>query len=49
MTRLLAGGEGTTTDFNPMSCHNEIFLHALRMPMIGDEGGVGVLLGPVLM
>ena len=48
MTQLLVGGEGTTSGFNPMSYHSEVFFHAPRMPKIVGEGGVGVLPGPVL-
>ena len=48
MTQLLVGRNETTLDFNPMNYHNEIFLHAPGMPKIACEGGVGVLLGPVL-
>ena len=49
MTQLPVEGEGTTPDFNPMSCHSEVFHHAPGMPKIAGEGGVGVLLGPILM
>ena len=43
MQQLPAGGEGTTPYFNPMGYHSEVFLHALGMPKIAGEGGVGVL------
>ena len=33
------GSQGTTTDFDPMSCHSEVLLHALEMPNIVGEGG----------
>ena len=47
MMQLPVGGEGTTPNFNPMSCNSELFLHAPGMPKIAGEGGMGVLLGPV--
>ena len=43
MPQLPGGGEGTTSDFNPMGCHSEVFLHAHAMQKIATEGGVGVL------
>ena len=43
MPQLPGGGEGTTPYFNPMGYHSEVFLHALGMPKIAGEGGVGVL------
>ena len=42
------GGEETTPDFNPMSCHSEVFPHAPGMPKTAGEGRVGVLPVPVL-
>ena len=43
MPQLPTGGEGTTPYFNSMGCYSEVFLHALGMPKIAGEGGVGVL------
>ena len=48
MIQLPAGGEGTNPNFNPMSYHSEVFFHALVMPQIVGEGGVGVLPSLVL-
>ena len=42
------GGEGTTPDFNPMSCHSEVLLHVPGMPKIAGEDKVGVLPSLVL-
>ena len=49
MVQLPVGGEGTTPYFNPMGYQSEIFLHALGMPKIACEGGVGVLPCAILM
>ena len=49
MLQLLAGVEGTSPDFNSMGCHSEVLLHASEMPKVAGEGGVAILLGPILM
>ena len=36
------GARGLTPNFNPMGYQSDVFLHALGMPKIVGEGGVGV-------
>ena len=49
MPQFPTWGEGTSIDFNPMGCHSKVFLHALGMPKIAGEGGMGFFLGLVLI